>query len=224
MFSELFTREILWLSLAWMTYCALHSFLASLRVKHWAERRVPRVSRRYRLAYNLVATVLLIPLLIATELAAGDWLWRWQGPWAWVSHGVTALVVLGVLWSSRAYDMREFMGLAAATAAAQPRFGLSPLHRFVRHPWYFLGLIWLWTRDMDSARLVAVLIVSGYLWLGSRLEEDKLEQELGRIYREYRSRVPGLLPRPWRYLHRAEFDELLRAADAGLSASHPTRR
>lgn len=221
MFSEIFTGNILWLVLAWMTYCALHSFLASVSFKRWVERRGPRVSRHYRLAYNLVATALLIPLLIVTERAAEDWLWRWQGPWAWLSHSVTVLVAAGFLWSSRAYDMREFMGVSAAPTPA--RFGLSPLHRFVRHPWYFLGLIWLWTRDMDSARLVAALIVSAYLWLGSRLEEVKLERELGEIYRTYRNRVPGLLPRPWRYLTRDEFAGLLRRADA-VSAHRPVRR
>jgi methanethiol S-methyltransferase len=224
MFSGLFTLETLWLALAWVAYCALHSVLASLSVKRWVEQRRPHFSKQYRLMFNLLATVLLIPLLIATELVRDDWLWRWQGLWAWVSHSVTVLVMLGFLWSSRAYDMREFMGLSAAAADAQPRFGLSPLHRFVRHPWYFLGLIWLWTRDMDSARLVAALIVSGYLWLGSRLEEAKLEQELGSVYRAYRHRVPGLLPRPWRYLRRTEFDELRRSSAAGFSAPRPARR
>lgn len=221
MFSRIFTESMLWLALAWTTYCTLHSFLASLRFKGWIERRVPRVWRHYRLVYNLLATVLLIALLIVTERAAGDWLWRWQGPWAWLSHGATVLAAVGFLWSSRAYDMREFMGGSAAPA--QPRFGLSPLHRFVRHPWYFLGLIWLWTRDMDSARLVAALVVSAYLWLGSRLEEDKLERELGELYRTYRIRVPGLLPRPWRYLTRDEFAGLLRKAEA-VSGHRPARR
>ncbi|MFP5506199.1 MAG: methyltransferase family protein [Gammaproteobacteria bacterium] len=224
MFSGIFTWKLLWLALAWVTYCALHSFLASLRLKHWIEQHAPRIARRYRLLYNLLATALLVPLLVATELAADDWLWRWQGGFSWLSHGVTVLVAIGFLWSSHAYDMREFMGFAAAATASRPRLGLSPLHRFVRHPWYFLGLVWLWTRDMDSARLIAVAIVSGYLWLGSRLEDVKLEHELGKVYGEYRRRVPGLLPRPWRYLRRVELDALRRAAAAEVNANRPAPR
>lgn len=224
MFSGIFTWELLWLALAWVTYCALHSFLASLRLKRWVEHHAPRVARRYRLLYNLLATVLLAPLLVATELAADDWLWQWQGGLSWLPHGVTLLVAIGFIWSSRAYDMRDFMGFAGTTMAARPRLGLSPLHRFVRHPWYFLGLVWLWTRDMDSARLVAVAIVSGYLWLGSRLEDIKLERELGKVYAEYRRRVPGLLPRPWRFLRRDELDGLRRMAAAELSANRPAPR
>lgn len=212
MINEMLSAPILLLALAWIGYCGLHSLLASLSIKDWVMRRWPSQSHHYRLAYNLLAVGLLIPLLLATELAADDWLWRWQGVWAWVAGGVTVLVVGGFLWSSRAYDMKVFMGISNAISnepgADSQRFGLSPLHRFVRHPWYFLGLVWLWTRDMDSARLVAALIISAYLWLGSRLEERKLISELGPIYGEYRARVPGLLPRPWQWLNRAEFARL----------------
>ncbi|MFN2309631.1 MAG: isoprenylcysteine carboxylmethyltransferase family protein [Gammaproteobacteria bacterium] len=207
MFSGVFTGGMLLLALVWIAYFAVHSLLAAVSVKDWVTRHWPGPSRYYRLAYNLSSTVLLIPLLIATELASTDWLWRWQGPWAWVSHGVTLLAIVGFLWSSRAYDMQAFMGLTPGNPQAPARFGLSPLHRFVRHPWYFLGLVWLWTRDMDAARLVAALVITGYLWLGSRLEEIKLEQELGTLYRDYQARVPGLLPRPWRFLSRREFDQ-----------------
>lgn len=208
MMNEMISIPILLLALAWIGYCGLHSLLASLTVKHWIVQRWPSRSRLYRLTYNLFAVGLLIPLLIATELASDDWLWRWRGVWAWVAQGITVLVILGFVWSSRAYDMKVFLGLSHAPVTDAQHLGLSPLHRFVRHPWYFLGLVWLWTRDMDSARLVAALIISAYLWLGSRLEDRKLIDEFGPIYREYCRRVPGLWPRPWRRLNRAEFARL----------------
>lgn len=207
MFYRLFTTPNLIVALAWVGYCGLHSLLASRYLKEWVTRHWPTRARQYRLGYNLLASILLVPLLVATELAADDWLWRWQGIWAWVANAASLLVLAGFAWSSRAYDMREFMGLTPASMNT-PRLGLSPLHRFVRHPWYFLGLIWLWTRDMDSARLTAALVITGYLWIGSRLEEGKLIDEFGPAYREYRKRVPGLLPRPWRFLSREAFIRL----------------
>lgn len=207
MFSQLLTLENLLIALAWGGYGGLHSWLASRRVKAWAARCWPAWLGSYRLTYNLLAAGLLIPLLVATERADDVWLWRWQGGWAWLAHAVTLVVIAGFAWSSRAYDMQEFLGVNTAAAPA-PRFGLSPLHRCVRHPWYFLGLLWLWTRDMDSARLTAALVISIYVWLGSRLEDAKLEEQLGAAYRSYRARVPGLLPRPWRCLNREEFRRL----------------
>ncbi len=208
MSSQLFTSSTLLIVLAWSAYGAQHSLLASHGFKHWIISTWPGSARHYRLSYNLLATGLLLPLLVITEWASDDWLWRWQGAWAWVAHAVTGLVLLGFALSSRAYDMREFLGLATGQSAQPSRFGLSPLHRWVRHPWYALGLVWLWTRDMDSARLAAALTISVYIWIGAYLEDIKLERELGERYRDYRARVPGLLPRPWRLLGRTEFERL----------------
>lgn len=219
MFSEFATTALPLLALAWIGYFGLHSWLASFAVKAWVAQYWPQWEKSYRLVYNLLATLLLVPLLVATELASDHWLWRWQGPWAWVAHGITFVTLLGFAWTSRAYDMGEFLGFTSGQAGRPPRLRLSPLHRFVRHPWYFLGLVWLWTRDMDSARLVAALVVSGYLWIGSRLEERKLLQEIGPAYGEYCARVPGLLPRPWRFLSRAEWVRLNAAQRPPSSAS-----
>ena len=76
----------------------------------------------------------------------------------------------------------------------------APLHRHVRHPWYSLGLLILWTRDMDEARLTSALCITLYLWLGSLLEEEKLLAFHGEAYARYRARVPGLIPWPGRSL------------------------
>ena len=204
------TFETLIIALAWAGYGGLHSLLAAPSPKAWILAYLPGMTRYYRLGYNILATVLLIPLLLVTEWATDDWLWRWQGAWAWLANGVTVIVMLGFMWSSRAYDMRVFMGLEESRTDAPAGFGLSPLHRWVRHPWYTLGLLWLWTRDMDSARLAAALTITLYVWIGAYLEDRKLEREWGARYRDYRAKIPGLLPRPWRYLSRTDYENLRR--------------
>lgn len=146
------------------------------------------------------------PLLAATEWLDARPLWSWDGIWAWVSNGLGALALAGIVWSSRAYDLREFLGLGPRRPLQV--LGLSAAHRFVRHPWYFLGLVWLWTRDMDGARLMAAAVITVYVAIGSYLEDRKLEQTHGAAYRRYRRQVPGLLPRPWRYLSRSEYERL----------------
>ncbi|MHB1373615.1 MAG: methyltransferase family protein [Thauera sp.] len=202
---NLSTSQILSLLLCWLAYSGLHSVLAALGFKRWLLARWPALAPSYRLAFNLLAVVLLLPPLGLTLAWSGPLLWAWQGPWAWVANGLALAAVGGFLWSTRYYDMAVFSGSAqwrAGHRAAEDPGGLrlSPLHRYVRHPWYSLGLVILWTRDMDEARLVSTLCISLYLWIGSLLEERKLLAFHGEAYARYRSRVPGLIPLPGRVL------------------------
>jgi protein-S-isoprenylcysteine O-methyltransferase Ste14 len=178
----------------------------------------------YRLVFNTLALGLLVPPLALTFSLRGSPLWQWTGLWAWVSWGLSATAIFGFLWSLRSYDGLEFLGLRQWRARVhgwedQERLHLSVLHRFVRHPWYFLGLVLVWTRDMDPALLTASLVVTLYLWLGSLLEERKLLIYHRDAYRYYRARVPGLIPLPWKRLSREEAARLERQA-----ATEKTRR
>lgn len=144
----------------------------------------------------------------------GNTLWTWQGVWFYIANGIALLAIAGFFWSLRYYDGGEFTGLnqlreKTHTVEDQESFHLSPLHRFVRHPWYALGLAIIWTRDMNQAFLVTAVLISAYLIFGSRLEEKKLLRYHGEIYRKYREKVPGLVPLPWRYLTKAEAEELM---------------
>ena len=120
------------------------------------------------------------------------------------------------MWSTRYYDMAVFSGRTqwqSRHRAAEDPGGLrlSPLHRYVRHPWYSLGLLILWTRDMDEARLISTLCITLYLWLGSLLEERKLLAVHGEAYARYRERVAGLVPLPGHILSAQEAQALCQA-------------
>jgi hypothetical protein len=49
--------------------------------------------------------------------------------------------------------------------------------------------------------------------IGSRLEEHKLIELYGDAYKQYRKKVPGLLPLPWRWIRRSEADALMQMAN-----------
>jgi protein-S-isoprenylcysteine O-methyltransferase Ste14 len=184
----------------WVVYGLVHSLLAGLALKAWYARQFPRLQRVYRLGFNLLAILLLIPIALWIETHPGIWLWRWTGPLALVSHGCLIFVVAGFLWTIRYYDLLEFIGLRQlmpGAASARSDFVISPPHRLVRHPWYFLGLVLVWSRDMNEAGLVSALAITAYFIVGSRYEERKLVAEFGNAYRDYARTVPALLPRLW---------------------------
>lgn len=208
------------LALGWLAYAALHSLLATLSVKAWVTRRRPAFAPWYRLAYNALAVVLVLPLVWATYAIPSEWLWRWNGIWAALANGLALVALIGFWRSTGSYDMGEFLGLKPLRERRQDAvehdgFRISTVHRFVRHPWYFLGLVLIWTRDMNAPLLVSALAITLYFIVGSRLEEHKLEAHFGEVYRNYCRKVPGLMPLPWKRLSAPEAREMMHHARSG---------
>ena len=206
------------IALAWLGYFALHSVLAASSFKAWIAGRWPQFMPGYRIAFNLLATLTLIPVLWLVYRGDNDWLWRWQGAWAWLADGLALAAILGLLLSGPGYDMGEFLGLRQLHQHGDDHpenFTISAIHRFVRHPWYCVGLVLIWTRDMNGPLLVSALMITAYFVVGSKLEEGKLLAVYGETYRRYMEKAPGLFPLPWKRLSAAEAAALTKRADRG---------
>lgn len=205
------------LALGWLGYFAVHSALASLVAKRWVARRYPALISAYRIVYNALAVLLLLPIVWLTWRHPGPPLWAWHGALAWLANALAVAAVVVFVVSLKDYDGREFIGLRqwrSRQRQIEDReiFHLSPFHRVVRHPWYCCALVLIWTRDMAAATLVASVLMTAYLIVGARLEEKKLLIYHGAVYRRYMARVAGLVPLPWKTLGAAEAEELVRSA------------
>lgn len=214
-------QNMMLLLLCWLAYFTLHSTLASLWVKNRLAALRPGLMPAYRMAFNVLAVLLLLPILWLMYRAPGPTLWRWDGAAAWLANGLALAALLGFLHTLKFYDMREFIGLRQWQRHTRrvedlEHFHLSPFHHFVRHPWYLFGLVLIWTRDMNLAFFASSVMMTLYFIIGSHLEERKLLVYHGEVYRRYMARVPGLLPLPWKSLSAAEAAELV-----GKSAANP---
>lgn len=212
-----FVANMAELSFLWLGYFCLHSILASLKVKGWVAAHYPEQMPLYRLSYNILAVLLLLPILWLMAHNPGPVVWAWRGASVWLANGLALAAVAGFLYSLKSYDGSEFLGLRQLRSncrqvADQERLHLSPLHRYVRHPWYFFGLVLIWTRDMNAALLLSSVMMTVYFIMGSKLEEKKLVVYYGDVYRQYMRQVPGLFPLPWKSLSEAEATELVKAA------------
>jgi len=196
------------LAAAWVLYAVIHSLTASHACKTFTKRHWPIFFASYRITYNVLAVVLLIPVVLISIRTPGPELWAWQGAMAWLMNGLAMAALMSLLVSGGGYDLMTFLGLRSAPAEIKPRLVISGWHRFVRHPWYSLGLVLIWTRDMSAAHFVTAEAITMYFIIGSRLEERKLVAEFGERYREYQRRVPRLFPRPWRCLSKADAERL----------------
>ncbi|MFK5985386.1 MAG: hypothetical protein QM479_08160 [Pseudomonadota bacterium] len=201
-----------------VAYFIVHSVFASLWFKQWFFIYCPNLRVNYRLFFNILSMVLLIPLILLLLIYPGEKLWQWLG-WQAIFFNLLAIIaMIGFYLSLSDYDLNEFFGfdLSSFSLYSQPakeQLHIGRFHLYIRHPWYFFLLVLIWTRDMTTYQLLTAALITAYLIVGSYLEERKLHVYFGKVYQQYQQRVPGLFPLPWKYLTRKEADKLLKCDD-----------
>jgi protein-S-isoprenylcysteine O-methyltransferase Ste14 len=183
-------------------YGLIHSLLASLRVKAAVRRLLgPASDRFYRLAFNIFGVVSLIPALALTVLLPDRRLYAVPLPWSLLFlavQGAALLVMaLGVL-QTGAGEFLGFRQLFASPATSQPGKGelvTGGLYRWVRHPLYSAGIVFIWATPVMTSNLLSLFIgLTAYLLIGAFVEERKLLAEFGSAYSRYREQTPMFIP------------------------------
>jgi protein-S-isoprenylcysteine O-methyltransferase Ste14 len=195
--------SVLVLSFFLVLYAVVHSLLASLPVKQWTRRVFgPRADRWYRLAYNLLATITLLPLFPLLVLLPDKTLYVVPAPWRWLMVGGQLLAVVGLGIAFLQTGLFEFLGLAQLFTEQPTKsdsFNVRGFYNWVRHPLYSFSLLFLWLTPFMSVNLLTIYILFIiYFYVGSIHEERRLLAEFGADYRDYRQRVPRLIPIPGR--------------------------
>ena len=81
---------------------------------------------------------------------------------------------------------------------AQEQFKADGILKYVRHPIYsatVLIVIAFWLFIPNVTTLVSACCIFNYLAIGIPLEEWKLIKKYGEAYREYKDRVPSIMPK-----------------------------
>jgi protein-S-isoprenylcysteine O-methyltransferase Ste14 len=195
--------EYLAFAAAWTAYCALHSAMISQTATAWLRVRLGDAFRFYRLFFNAVAIITLIPVLRYSASIEGHPSFRWTGALAPVKYTLMTCGIVLAVAGARHYSLAQFIGMAqvrgasAGGLAAAGALDSSGVLGFVRHPWYVAVVLLIWARDLDAARLVANGVLTAYIVVGTLLEERKLVQEFGDSYRHYQERVSMFVPIQW---------------------------
>ncbi len=190
-------------------FAVLHSLLAGTAMKQALRKRMgERIYYGfYRIVYNLVAIVTLIPAGFAVMRTPSGVVWQISGTGAVILLMVQSMGMIGVLVSLLQIDLARFAGLRQMRAyfsnEALPLpdepLQMNGLYRFVRHPLYLFSLLSIWPMSLMTEGLLAFNIaVTLYFIFGSLLEERHLIAAFGKVYSDYQRRVPWLIPYPKR--------------------------
>jgi methanethiol S-methyltransferase len=176
-----------------------HSIMARRAFKGWWAKFLPEACQRS--TYVLLSSLILLLLF---------WQWRPIPAPVWEVGGMAAWLLIGVYWlgwlivlaSTFMIDHFDLSGLRQAffalRGAALPgqSFKSPLLYNIVRHPIMLGFLLAFWaTPEMTAGHLLFAIVNTAYILVGLQFEERDLIAEFGATYRQYRRRVPMLLPR-----------------------------
>ena len=192
------------LSLLVIAWCVLHSVMISISVTDYVKKRLGSTFRFYRLFYNLVAVITLIPVAVFAHSITTQVVFQWNG---YMRIGQVILLAISFLLfflGGRHYDVRQFLGIQQIKKGTSHKaitdtgeLNISGVLGITRHPWYLAALLLIWARQMDVSIIVVNLILTSYLIVGTLLEERKLLKEFGEKYRTYQQKVSMLIPYKW---------------------------
>jgi len=181
----------------------LHSLLAGPRTKRWVRQRIgSSANRGYRLFFNVVAAITLLPVLAIPARNPGLTLYQIPSPWVILTSAVQILALLVIVLTVLKTGASSFLGvrqLFGPEDSGTARLQVSGFYRWIRHPLYTAALVFIWLSPvMTTSTLALYLGFTLYIVIGSQFEERQLAAEFGQPYVAYRQRVPALIPQPWR--------------------------
>ncbi|WP_298440011.1 isoprenylcysteine carboxylmethyltransferase family protein [Geobacter sp.] len=185
-------------TLRFVLFALLHSALATKRLKGALLLRAPKVARFHRIGYNLVAFVTCAWLMSAWPLPPV--LYVVPGAGSLIFHALQAGLLISLFRCLVETGVSDFIG-TRSLREHQPSGNLvtSGCYGRVRHPLYSLALLLLAFNPVMTLKWLLLTVYSGiYFTIGAVMEERRLEEEFGDVYREYRKRVPMFIPAPHR--------------------------
>ncbi|NOY97856.1 MAG: isoprenylcysteine carboxylmethyltransferase family protein [Chloroflexi bacterium] len=188
-----------WLILAVLGWGVVHSVLASLTTKDLLRRLLGEQTMRfYRLFYNLFAAATFLPILYLMRALPDRVLYAIPAPWLYLALAGQALAVMGEVAGVLQTDAWAFAGLRQIVSGAEAEaqeLTVKGLYRWMRHPLYAFGLLFIWlTPVMTVNMLVVYIALTVYIVAGAYFEERRLLREFGDAYAEYRTVTPMFIP------------------------------
>jgi protein-S-isoprenylcysteine O-methyltransferase Ste14 len=191
--------------LLYASFGVVHSVLAALSLKKNIARNFPGFMPYYRLSYNVFA---LIHFSVVYELTPriDVRLYDLQFPYDFIILFFQLQMVLGILWTFRYFNLKEFLGINQILRAYGGDFNVYSLdeeseliiqgpYLWCRHPLYFFTLMFLLLRPyMFLDYLISLLCIGAYFYIGAVWEEKRMLEKFDAHYREYMAHVPRIFP------------------------------
>ena len=180
-------------------FAVQHSVMARPAFKKWWTRFVPEPIERS--TYVLFSTLALVALFALWQPLGGV-IWQVENQSAqmalYAAYGFGWLLVLVSTFLINHFDLfglRQVWFAFRGKPYTPVQFREPLLYKYVRHPLYVGWFFAFWaTPTMTVTHLLFAIATTAYILIAIQLEERDLIAEHGDSYRDYRKRVPMLIP------------------------------
>jgi len=193
-------------ALAWDAFLSLVFFVQhSGMVRRPFRARLARVlPARYDGAFYAICSGLTLTLVFALWQRVDIPVFRLEGVARWIAVALSAFAAALLVISGYAvrrtldiFGLRPLRAHLRGGPLPSAPFSVDGPFRWVRHPLYACILALLWVRpEMMADGLLLSILWSGWMVVGTVLEERDLVADFGDVYRRYQHEVPMLVP--WR--------------------------
>jgi protein-S-isoprenylcysteine O-methyltransferase Ste14 len=193
-------------ALAWDAFLSLVFFVqhSGMVRRPFRARLAGVLPARYDGAFYAICSGLTLTLVVVLWQRVDIPVFRLEGAARWVvvagSLIAAALLVVSGYAVRRTFDLLGLRPIRAHLRGLSPRatpFFVAGPYRWVRHPLYACILALLWIRpEMVADGFLLSILWSGWIVVGTLLEERDLVADFGDVYRRYQRQVPMLVP--WR--------------------------
>lgn len=185
-----------------VAFAVHHSVTARESFKRRLTKIIPRSAERP--TYVLISGLFMLAFCVYWQPIGGGVVWSVGNSLAatilMTMHIVGWLILVAATFE---IDHFELMGLKQAVTFSQgkefvpPKFKEKILYRLVRHPIQLGILMGMWINStMTVTHLMLSVGFTVYVFIGLYFEEKSLIAQFGDVYRDYKKRVPMVLPFP----------------------------
>lgn len=191
-------RSLLLDSFLCMVFFIQHSVMARRSFRQQLTRILPK---KYFGPFYAVASGIVLLFLVLLWQESAYQLFEARGVVRSILRAAFLLAILNVIWvlSVGLLPLFRLQTIVDELRRVKPQPASLIVHgpfRRTRHPLYFSSLVLLWSYpDLTLDRLLLNVLFSIWVIVGTLLEERDLNAGFGDSYRDFRKRVPMLIPR-----------------------------
>lgn len=182
-----------------LLFAVQHSVMARPAFKRWWTQYIPQPVERS--TFVLFASLILMAMMAFWQPMGGI-VWSTENGLVTTLLRVTYLIGWSLVFLSTflinhfdLFGLRQVWLHFKGKPYRHLEFGTPFLYKYVRHPLYLGFVIAFWsTPVMTVTHLLFALATTGYILTAIQFEERDLIAHFGQKYRDYRQRVPMLLP------------------------------